>query len=353
MQCTAPRCAIGERRGWLAPSVTMISPDKPGWKAPLNSNGPARSLALRAALGLDTPGLRDLIDDLHGGISSASWGFAFLNDIADVEQRALVSDQLLSAVDGVQDALTDAAICVRDVNEHTGANGVAYPDATDSLEDMLRAERLRRAVADFFDATGTALDCMAAVLIVIARVPLSVQRADFTQLCGLDPTKAFASAFAEPIPQAQRDLWTALVAEVDPVVADGPDDWLMWTLEMRNALTHRGRVTDIYMPRKISGQLLVPPTAAPQKLLRYDLHLRSRPWLPAIEGMLAGPNLPASWLDEPAARTVEGLFGSLVTYVERLTAWARAKSADGVQAKLLAPVNRWVLPAPVKSREVV
>jgi hypothetical protein len=40
---------------------------------------------------------------------------------------------------------------------------------------MLRNQRLRRAVASFFDATGTALDCLAAVLIVVTRAPFAVQ----------------------------------------------------------------------------------------------------------------------------------------------------------------------------------
>ena len=68
--------------------------------------------------------------------------------MSDVEQRALVSDQLLSAADGMLDALVDSAISVLDVDVYTGATGLPYPAADDSLKDMLRYERLRRAVAD-------------------------------------------------------------------------------------------------------------------------------------------------------------------------------------------------------------
>jgi pyruvate dehydrogenase (quinone) len=42
-----------------------------------------------------------------------------------------------------------------------------------------------------------------------ARAPYSVQRADFAQLSGLDPTKAYGPAFADPVPQRQRDLWAS------------------------------------------------------------------------------------------------------------------------------------------------
>jgi hypothetical protein len=283
-----------------------------GWDDPLNSDGPSRSAALRSALGVRTPELVGFTGRLQDGISCSTWGFPQLDDIADIEQRALVSDQLFSAADGALDALVDAAISARELSEYTGPNGLPYPDASDSLNDTLRSERLRRAVASFFDAVGTTLDCVAAVLIVVARVPLSVQRADFSQLWRLDSSKAHATAFAASVPRGQRDLWGELVDELDNATGVGPTDWLPWSLEMRNALTHRGHVTDVFLPRRISGQLAVPPTGEPQKLYRYDLHLRRRPWLPAIEGMLAGPGLPDSWLDEPAGRTVDGLRDALV-----------------------------------------
>jgi hypothetical protein len=316
------------------------------WDAPLNADGPGRTDALHRTLGLSAPALSSFRADLHASISSKDWGFAQLADLTDVDQRALVSDQFLSAIDGLVDALVDAAINGRDVNVHTGPTGLPYPDAADSLNDMLRYERLRASVAGFFDAVGTALDCLAAILIVVARVPLSVQRADFTQLSRLDPAKARSAAFAKPVPEHQRDLWQQLVAELDVPPDTGPSDWLNWSLEMRNALTHRGRVTNVYLPRRISGRIAVPPTRMPQSLYRYDLHLRSRPWLPAIEGMLAGTNLPASWLDEPAGRTTAGLFSELVKYTERVVRWANDCWTDPVQQSLVPPARRWVLPPP-------
>lgn len=316
------------------------------WDAPLNADGPTRTEALHEALTLSSPELSSFRADLHSSISSADWGFPQLADLADVEQRSLVSDQFLSAVDGLVDALVDAAISARDVDLHTGPTGLPYSDAADSLNDMLRYERLRRSVAGFFDALGTALDCLAATLIVVIRAPISVQRADFTQLSSFDPAKAYAAAFAQPIPQHQSDLWEQLVAELNVLPGTGPSDWLAWSLEMRNALMHRGRVTNVYLPRKISGRIAVPLTRTPQKLYRYDLHLRSRPWLPAIEGMLAGNGLPASWLDEPAGRTISGLRDELVKYTERLVRWANDRWHDPVQQSLVPPLNRWVLPAP-------
>lgn len=284
------------------------------------------------------------ITELHGEISSQAWGFARLSDLADVEQRALVSDQLLSAAQGLLDGLVDAAISVHEHSRLTGPNGSPYPRATDSLNDVMRQEQLRHAVAGFFDAFGTTLDCLAAVLVVVARVPLSVQRADFTRLSTVDPAAAHGKAFPAPVPVAQRKLWEALGRElIEARQVIGARDWLEWALEMRNALTHRGRVTNVFLPRGISGRLLVPPTESPQELYRYDLHLRRRPWLPEIEGMLAGHGLVDSWLDEPSIRTLRGLLDALVSYVERLIAWASAQWRIDSPG-MIAPVHRWTLP---------
>lgn len=318
-----------------------------GWDAPLNADGETRRAAIQEALSVPMPHLQRLLDELRAGVSCEDWGFPQLVDIHDVEQRALVSDQLLGAADGIQDAIVDAGISAFDVDLETGPNGISYRGRDDTINDMLHAERLRRAVAAFFDAVGTALDCLSAVLIVVTRAPLSVQRADYTQLIGLDPTKAYANAFAATVPQTQRDLWTTLLAELRSAAGSGPRDWLSWSLEMRNALTHRGRITDVYLPRAISGRLLVPPTSAPQSYYRYDLHLRSRPWLPGLEQLLAGPGLPGSWLDEPAGRTIAGLRDELLAFCERLAAWSLQRWTSGSQSQLVAPVRRWVLaPAP-------
>ena len=72
------------------------------WDDPLETDGPSRTATLRSALGVTSLELSCLIDDLHGGISCNAWGFPQLADLGDVEQRALVSDQLLSAADGNQ-----------------------------------------------------------------------------------------------------------------------------------------------------------------------------------------------------------------------------------------------------------
>lgn len=165
------------------------------WDAPLGGTGEQRSGALRRALSLRVPELEQLIATLNDEMSSEDWGYRHLSDIADVDQRALVSDQLRSAADGLMDALVDAAISAYEVHQETGPTGLPYATAQDSLNDMLRFQQLRRAVAGFFNAAGTALDCLSAVLIVVAHVPLSVQRADFAQLRGFDPGGTYARDF--------------------------------------------------------------------------------------------------------------------------------------------------------------
>lgn len=313
------------------------------WNAPLNDTGEVRRAAFLTALGVRAPCLDELISTLHAEISSDDWGFGRLGDVPDGEQRALVSDQLLSAVDGVRDALVEAAVAVRDCEQATGPTGLPYREADESLNDMLRYERLRTSIKQFFEATSTALDCLAAVLVVVTRAPMSVQRADYTHLTGLDPDAAHARAFAAPVPDAQRDRWRDLLAELAARAADGPRDWLPWSLEMRNALAHRGRVTNVYMPRPISGRIAVPPTNRPQSLYRYDQHLRRRPWLPEIEAMLAASGLPNTWLDEPAGRTIARLLAALVQFCDAMSRWA-AQAWASPPPDVVAPLARWTLP---------
>jgi hypothetical protein len=313
------------------------------WNAGHDGTGEERGAALRVALRLTAPHLDAFISQLNVEMSSKDWGFARLAEIRDEGQRGLVSDQFLSAAYGLRDALVDTAIAAKELRDATGPNGLPYPDRGDSLNEMLQHEQIRRSVAAFFDATGTALDCLAAVLVVVSRAPLSIQRADFRALLALDPTGNYAKAFVDAVPNEQRELWISLLKELTEARSAGPPDWLDWSLEMRNALTHRGRVTNIFLPRRISRELALPRTSKPQALFRYDLHLRRRPWLPEIEAMLVADGLPETWLDEPATRTLEGLLDALSAYCDQLMAWASATWLS--PPALTAPVLRWVLPA--------
>jgi hypothetical protein len=305
------------------------------WDTPLNASGNERTAALRAALGLNSPELDSFLEMLEADLIADAWGFKQLAEL-EGEMRALVSDQLLSAAYGIQDALADASAARREVHECTGVNGIPFPRAEDSLNDMLRGLTLQRAVAGFFDAVGTALDCLAGVLVVVTRSPLSVQRADFGRLRGLNPD-ANPTGFPAQIPDIQRQLWhkrsEALAAAEQEA---GPDGWLEWSLEMRNALTHRRRVTNILLPRATSTRLVLPHTAH-----RYDYYLRRRPWLPEIEGLVAADDLLDSILDEPAEQTIDGLHGSLITFSESLIAFARQHWAN--EGDLVAPVESWRL----------
>ncbi|MDQ1580397.1 MAG: hypothetical protein QOD05_1172 [Microbacteriaceae bacterium] len=103
---------------WDDPPVT--DEEHFDWEAPLNASGPTRTDALHRALALRSPELSAFTTHLHATISSANWGFVQLAHLADVEQRALVSDQLLSAVDGLVDALVDAAIELSRAMRYTG-----------------------------------------------------------------------------------------------------------------------------------------------------------------------------------------------------------------------------------------
>ena len=315
------------------------------WNAPLNAPGEERAAALRRALGLRTPAVDAFLAALESQLSADAWGYAQLADIKDFEQRARVSDQLLSAAAGLRDALVDVRISVREFDERTGPNGLPYADGTDSLNDTLGSELLLRALASFFRSVGPALDCLTACAIVVGRLPVSIQLADISVLVKFDATAEHKKVFPVGVPDDQRALWRTLAICHAEASTAGPRDWLAWALETRNALTHRGRVTSIYMPRPFSGQLQLDPRLGPHRF-RYDLHLRRRPWLPEIESMLAAARYPDTWIGEPAQQTISGIADALVVYCEALMDWCRREwMVEGRELK--TPMARWVLrPAP-------
>jgi hypothetical protein len=169
------------------------------------------------------------------------------------------------------------------------------------------------AVVDFFRAFGSTLDCLAALLIGTLRLPVTIHGAAMARdiIGGLDPTKASTPD--------QAALWSEYRQLLDGQRAGPPAGWLDWALQYRNALLHRPRQISLHLPRKKNTNLWVPQWVA-QSQLRFDMYLRSRPWLPELQH-LAQPNAKAAdlFLHEPATQTLRGLMEHLNGFVEATT----------------------------------
>lgn len=277
-------------------------------------------VALAAQSGLRIDHLRLLTRRLEEDFRIDHWGYAQLADVGDVRRRAILSDYILASAESVVTNLQEARTAELDYGALT-AEGIRYADGVrldDTRQDML--------IASFFRAFGSTLDCLAGTAIGVLRVPRAIVRASMRRdLFALDAASATTAD--------ARAAWGAFRALLDALRKGPPDSWMDWALLYRNALLHRPRQINMMLPRVPATSLILPPWRA-HELLRYDLYLRRRPWLPELEH-LATHDRPVEdlFLREPAAQTLRGLMELLNEASERIAehirgVWERVAAGE-------------------------
>ncbi len=291
----------------------------------------------------DTHQIDSLTARLEADLSVEWWGYEQLADISDEHQRAIVSDQILVTARAVAANLREAAAHTANVVAGVGPNGRAMPDPEHPSE-LQRLYDLDRELVGFFRAAGSLLDCLAAVTIGVLRLPLSIQRAEAGDLGRM-------AAHAEQGEEPLASVWTRATEAVEGVRAASPDGWLEWTIEMRNAVIHRARQLQIWLPRANrqpgQPQFYVLSDQPIGRLARYEPHLRRRPWLPDLLALVSADGAEDNWLSEPATVTVEGTLDRIHQLGESLAGvllnvWDEV-GAGGVE--LPAPVREWAIRA--------
>jgi hypothetical protein len=293
-------------------------------------------LEFEDSLGLNLGPLRQLIETLLASFAADAGGLPGLADLP-LQQRAIVSDQVLTAAQATSTNLVEARLHEQDLQRQL-AEGSGFPN---SAADIERDVRRTMTTVGVFRAVGSSLDCMAAVVIATARIPRSIRRASFMPLLDLNPADA-PSEELRPIWESFRELLDA------QATANG--DWLRWALEMRHALMHRGRQITPALPREVA----LPPIALPRRVMqavfhersRFDPHFRKRPWLPDLEHLSEDSlDLRDAILAEPASRTVRGLVDATDALIVALATWALPvweNAPEGVQS----PAAAWQLEKP-------
>lgn len=292
-------------------------------------------------LGLKAMALRTLTERLQADLSPDFWGYLQLADLDDVEQRAVVSDQLASAVSAIAANLVESGYHLRDFDAIAGP-GIRMPRPecwTDDHEQHVRADM---AVAGFFRGVGSALDCLAAVAIVVLRIPASPQYADVADLTRLPVTVEKCS----DLPPEQLGAWRDMIGLIDERNTAG----LAWALQARNLVVHRGRHVAMSFPRPNPTSLIVVannPRDIAQRRSRSDLYFRRWPWLPEAEHIASSDTLGEQVLNEPASLTMAGIKTDLVELVEAVCGLLHRVWAElGETGKLRAPGSKWVLRPP-------
>lgn len=299
-----------------------------------------------------TEGLIDteltLVDEfalrLAGELLVDAYGFEQLADLEDRRQRAIVSDTLLASVDGLQTNLREASEHAGLLSRLLGPNGRTMPDPGRPAEQE-ETNDIDRELVGFFRAAGSTLDCLAAVAIIVTRIPTSVSRASGEALAGLQERAQRAEG-------DRRACWEQVSAAFEDGRGGNAPGWFEWTTEMRNAVVHRARQLRIWLPfpsrpRQPEEQLLVPTATPMHRLLRYELHLRRSPWLADLDALSSAEEASENWLAEPATETLKSILERMATLAEAVVGslaevWEQAGSGEVV---LPAPADAWALAA--------
>jgi hypothetical protein len=187
----------------------------------------------------------------------------------------------------------------------------------------------------FFRALGSALDCLAAATVAVARSPEPIARAD-------------QASFGRLIHRAATEpVLAALAAALRASSEAEPVGWLEWTAEMRNHVIHRARQLEIWLPavrRKAgSATLYVQTTRPAHEILRSRPHLRREPWLPDMDALSRHGAASGAWMAEPACRTLPRLRARVNALAEDV---ARELLSLWTSTELVAPVGPWLPQAP-------
>jgi hypothetical protein len=311
--------------------------------APLEGTGQQRDDATKRALGLRLDEVQALTNRLNADFSADAWGYTQLGDISDEIHRATASDQIRSAARGIEQNLLEARLHELEVADLVGPNGLSMPYADASINAHLHNDRVEMNTVAFFRAFGSALDCMAAVLIGAARIPMSLRLADMGRLAQFNPSAPGRLA-PEDVPDEQQEAWTGISRLLDELRRRHPAGWYVWGLEMRNAMLHRGRGLNTFLPRPITRGLAVITDTPLPALIRYDYYLRKRPWLPDLVQLARADGARDVWVNEPVQATLRGLFERLGDMVAELAAWALEQWVREAEAPtFVTPIAAWQL----------
>jgi hypothetical protein len=123
-----------------------------------------------------------------------------------------------------------------DLESLVGPNGRRMPGPDTTIDEIIESKRLHRAITEFSRAFGSTLDCLSAAVIGVLGLPTSLQRAAGVTLLTLPP-------LGELAPAEQRVARDAMEAVFRAHTQEPPAGWVAWALELRDAVVHRGHLT--------------------------------------------------------------------------------------------------------------
>lgn len=316
---------------------------------PVTGNAGEVEDAKLAALGLEMPATDGLAVRLRDDFRSEHYGYEYFASATDPVIRAVASARLRAAVSGIGRNLLEARLHEHGIHDAVGPNGVGWRGGTTTIREEIQRDHLELHLVGFLRAVGSVFDCAAAVLVGVARIPVSIVRADINNLLCLDTSRLLRRV--PDAPATQLESWEAAADVVRTGAASGPEDWLTWALEMRNAYVHRGRASLRFHNRhsRLAAPIFVETSDPPQALVRYDPYLIRRPWLNDMQNLLHHP-FRDQLLPEPAQNTVTACRRQLVGWCETVSRWVLETWSDrDLQMSLRVHAESWEEHATVSS----
>jgi hypothetical protein len=210
-----------------------------------------------AALGLTLTNLRRLDGLIRGDLDNKAFGIGWWRQQNEprlqLQQRILVSDYLIAALDGVEENLEDLALHfleLQDAWDHEaefikdafnvarGGPPMKSPPRRRPIDDLIGA-RINMHMNGVFRAAGSVLDCLASVVVGAAALGENILRADWGALVG-----RVLKGLQESDDEGRR-LQLGVRDEIKRLLRSGANDWDQWSNDYRNMLVHRGKRTSL------------------------------------------------------------------------------------------------------------
>jgi hypothetical protein len=215
------------------------------------------------ALSLGLRDLRALRDEIEGDVSEDAHGVKWWTTLP-FPQRALIGDYLITCVHSIETNLVEAQLhnwelldWFAQLDEFIGGSSTASnqgrpPRLQPRLApvDDLSGHMIDIHIAGVSRALGSALDCLAAVIIGVVPMKIPIMKASFTRnLFAKWPSTTPPTTHGE---RRQAEFRATFMGELQ---AAGPEHWHDWVIGYRNMLVHRGRRigTNCFVDRTHAG----------------------------------------------------------------------------------------------------
>ena len=259
---------------------------------------------------------KEILDDLDTTTFGVRWW-----SLLPTQERILIGDYLYQCCNGIELNLAEAKLHyfewldAREKRNHQIADSIVidrqgvrfkHPESQSAMDDL--PERLEKLhLGGFFRAIGSSLDCLGAMVVGVLGLKTSLRHADLK--ASKNALKEIAHSNDAGI-QLQLRFFQFLT---DLERAVGPDDWLEWTSQYRNTLVHRGRRSSSFdvVPKE---HLLYDARGRIKPRATSKMHLARYPDRSEIEALL---KTKATWLNENAESTLDGIFISCLKFEER------------------------------------